>query len=108
MKKVFEIYDKVAEWLCSFDSDKYVHLLFGLLISFAVSWAFMLTTMGATKPVCAVCGLIAAVFVGFIKEVVVRRKGLAVHRHWWSDWSIDVFDLITCRLRLSVADGLKD
>ena len=92
MKKVFEIYDKVAEWLCSFDSDKYVHLLFGLLISFAVSWAFMLTTMGATKPVCA----------------VFRRKGLAVHRHWWSDWSIDVFDLITCRLRLSVADGLKD
>ena len=87
MKKVFEIYDKVAEWLCSFDSDKYVHLLFGLLISFAVSWAFMLTTMGATK---------------------LRRKGLAVHRHWWSDWSIDVFDLITCRLRLSVADGLKD
>ena len=82
MKKVFEIYDKVAEWLCSFDSDKYVHLLFGLLISFAVSWAFMLTT--------------------------IRRKGLAVHRHWWSDWSIDVFDLITCRLRLSVADGLKD
>ncbi len=70
MKKVFEIYDKVAEWLCSFDSDKYVHLLFGLVISFPVSWAFMLTTMGATKPVCAVCGVIAAVLVGFIKEVV--------------------------------------
>ena len=70
MKKVFEIYDRVAQWLCSFDSDKYVHLLFGLVISFAVSWAFMLTTMGATKPVCAVCGVIAAVFVGFIKEVV--------------------------------------
>lgn len=70
MKKVFEIYDKVAQWLCSFDSDKYVHLLFGLLVSFAVSWVFMLTTMGATKPVCAVCGVITAAFVGFIKEVV--------------------------------------
>lgn len=70
MKKVFEIYDKVAQWLCNFGSDKYVHLLFGLVISFAVSWAFMLTTMGATKPVCAVCGVIAAVFAGFIKEVV--------------------------------------
>lgn len=70
MKKIFSVYDRVAEWLCSFDSDKYVHLLFGLVISFAVSWAFMLTTMGATKPVCAVCGVIAAVFVGFIKEVV--------------------------------------
>lgn len=70
MKKILSVYDRVAEWLCSFGSDKYVHLLLGLLISFAVSWAFMLTTMGATKPVCAVCGMIAAVFVGFIKEVV--------------------------------------
>ena len=70
MKKIFSAYDRVAEWLCSFGSDKYVHLLFGLLISFAVSWVFMLTTMGATKFVCAVCGVIAAVFVGFIKEVV--------------------------------------
>lgn len=74
MKKILSVYDRVAEWLCSFGSDKYVHLLFGLVISFAMSWAFMLTTMGATKPVCAVCGVIAAViaavFVGFIKEVV--------------------------------------
>ena len=70
MKKILSVYDKVAQWLCSFDSDKYVHLLFGLVISFAVSWLFMLTTMGATKPVCAVCGVIASVFVGFIKEVV--------------------------------------
>ena len=70
MKKIFSVYDRVAEWLCSFDSDKYVHLLFGLLVSFAVAWVFILTTAGATKPVCAVCGVIAAVFVGFIKEVV--------------------------------------
>ena len=70
MKKILSVYDKVAQWLCSFDSDKYVHLLFGLLVSFAVAWVFILTTAGATKPVCAVCGVIAAVFVGFIKEVV--------------------------------------
>lgn len=43
---------------------------FGLADQFRVSWAFMLTTMGATKPVCAVCGVVASVFVGFIKEVV--------------------------------------
>lgn len=70
MKKILSAYDRVAEWLCSFGSDKYVHLLFGLVFSFPVSWAFMLTTMGATKPVCAVCGVVASVFVGFIKEVV--------------------------------------
>ena len=70
MKKILSVYDKIAQWLCSFDSDKYVHLLFGLLVSFAVAWVFILTTAGATKPVCAVCGVIAAVFVGFIKEVV--------------------------------------
>ena len=69
MKKVFEIYDRVAEWLCSFDSDKYVHLLFGLLISFAVAWVFILTTAGATKPVCAMCGVIAAVLFGLLKEI---------------------------------------
>lgn len=69
MKKVFSVYDKVAQWLCSFSSDKYVHLLFGLLISFAVAWVFVLTTAGATKPVCAVCGVIAAVLIGLFKEV---------------------------------------
>nr|DAZ47688.1 MAG TPA: putative periplasmic lipoprotein [Caudoviricetes sp.] len=69
MKKVFEIYDKFAQWLCSFGSGKYVHLLFGLLISFAVAWVFVLTTAGATKPACAVCGIIAAVLVGLFKEV---------------------------------------
>ena len=69
MKKVFEIYDKVAQWLCNFGSDKYVHLLFGLLVSFAVAWVFILTTAGAIKPVCAVCGVIAAVLVGLFKEI---------------------------------------
>lgn len=69
MKKVFEIYDKVAEWLCSFTADKYVHLLFGLLISFAVAWVFILNTAGATKPVCAVCGVIASVLIGLFKEI---------------------------------------
>lgn len=70
MKKILSVYDKVAEWLCSFGSDKYVHLVFGLLISFAVAWMFILTTAGATKLVCAVCGVLTALFVGFIKEVV--------------------------------------
>ncbi len=69
MKKVFSVYDKVAEWLCSFTSDKYVHLLFGLVIGFAVAWVFILTTAGATKPVCAVCGVIAAALIGLFKEV---------------------------------------
>lgn len=69
MKKVFSVYDKVAEWLCSFSSDKYVHLLAGLLVSFTAAWVFILTTTGATKPVCAVCGVIASVLVGLFKEV---------------------------------------
>lgn len=69
MKKVFSVYDKVAEWLCSFTSDKYVHLLFGLVIGFAVAWVFILTTAGAKKPVCAVCGVIAAVLIGLFKEI---------------------------------------
>lgn len=70
MKKVLSVYDKVAQWLCSFTSDKYVHLLFGLFVSFAVAWVFILTTAEATKPVCAVCGVISAVLIGLFKEVV--------------------------------------
>lgn len=70
MKKVFSVYDRVAEWLCSFTSDKYVHLLAGLLISFAVAWVFILNTAGATEPVCAVCGVIAAMLIGLFKEIV--------------------------------------
>lgn len=70
MKKIFSVYDKVAQWLCGFGSDKYVHLLTGLLISFAVAWVFILTTAGATKPVCAVCGVIAAMLIGLFKEIV--------------------------------------
>lgn len=34
MKKILRIYDKIAAWLCKWGSDKYVHLLAGLLISY--------------------------------------------------------------------------
>ena len=33
MKKIYEYYQKVAEWLCSFTADKYVHLIVGLVLA---------------------------------------------------------------------------
>ena len=70
MKKIFSVYDKVAEWLCSFTSDKYVHLLAGLLIGFLGSLLFAATTKNGTEVAYAFCGWFAAVLIGLFKEVV--------------------------------------
>lgn len=70
MTKIFKFYDKIAEWLCDFTSDKYVHLLAGLLISFFVSWLVTLTTPNALSVECARCGFIIGVLVGIAKEII--------------------------------------
>ena len=70
MTKIFKIYDRLAEWLCDFTSDKYVHLLAGLLITFFVSWLAALTTHGVANVECARCGFIIGVLVGITKEII--------------------------------------
>lgn len=67
MEKVFEIYDKVAEWLCSFTSDKYVHLVVGLLIGFFVSFIFSVTTKNGVPLSYVFCGVIAAFLIMLFK-----------------------------------------
>ena len=69
MKKILSVYDKVAEWLCSFGSDKYVHLVVGAIISFLVAWIFMATTAGATALGAAFSGAFGALIAGMGKEV---------------------------------------
>lgn len=75
MKKLIEIYDKFANYVCKFSGDKYVHLIVGLLVSFAVAWVFALTTAGGTKLNCAFCGMATAVVVGIVKEVLDLFRG---------------------------------
>ena len=69
MKKLLEIWNKAAEWLCGFGSDKWVHFVAGAIISFAVAWILMATTEGATELGSAFCGAFGALVAGMGKEV---------------------------------------
>ena len=69
MKKLLKIWNKAAEWLCGFGSDKWVHLVVGAIISFATAWILMATTAGATELGSAFCGAFGALIAGMGKEV---------------------------------------
>lgn len=70
MKRINKIYDGVAQWLCSFESNKWVHLVVGLLIGFLGSLLFAVTTKNGTEVAYAFCGWFVAVLIGLLKEVV--------------------------------------
>ena len=70
MKKLLEVWNNAAEWLCSFGSDKWVHLIVGAIISFLVAWILMATTAGATALGTAFCGAFGALIAGMVKEVM--------------------------------------
>lgn len=67
--KIISTYDRIAAWLCGWGADRWVHLLFGLLISFNVSWALFVNTVETTKLMCAFCGALIAILVGLAKEI---------------------------------------
>lgn len=69
MKKLLKIWNKAAEWLCGFGSDKWVHFVVGTIISFTVACILMLTTDGATELGSAFCGVFGALVAGMGKEV---------------------------------------
>lgn len=75
MKKIVEIYDKVAEWLGSFGSDKWLHFGVGMVASFVFAKILMLTTADARMLACAMSGIGAAAFVGLVKEVCDAMRG---------------------------------
>lgn len=75
MKKVFSVYDKFANWLCSFTADKYVHLVVGLLIGFFVSLIFAVTTKNGVPLSYAFCGVVAAFLIMLFKEMVDFFRG---------------------------------
>ena len=69
MKKLLKIWNKAAEWLCGFGSDKWVHFVVATIISFVVAWILMATTAGATALESAFCGVFGALLAGMVKEV---------------------------------------
>lgn len=61
------IYERAAEWLCGIGSDKYVHLLTCLVLTFVMGKGLMLLT-GEPHVVCAAIGAGAAMMAGCCKE----------------------------------------
>lgn len=64
------IYDKFADWLCSFTPDKYVHFIVGGIIAVLFATLFLVTTAGATAASAGAAGALMALGLGVIKEVV--------------------------------------
>lgn len=91
MKKILNIYTKTAAWLASWGADRYLHLLFGLLIAYVVG----LLASGAWYSAAAL-GVLAAVIVGFVKETA----------DGFITGSADLGDLIFTAVGGAVAYGL--
>ena len=70
MKKVLRIYDRFAEWLCHFGSDKYVHLLCGLFICFFLSMLF--APIGGFSVWVA---FVVTCIIGLLKEIADAARG---------------------------------
>lgn len=75
MKKIFRIYDKAAEWLCNFGSDKYVHLLVGLVFAFLFALLMKATTPGCYESAYAFMGVVGSAVLMVLKEVVDLFRG---------------------------------
>lgn len=66
MKKLKEIYGKLAYTLCAIGADKYVHFIACMLIAWAV--ARCTTAFGAAYWLSALAGLLVASVIGWYKE----------------------------------------
>ena len=70
MKKIFELWDKFALWVCSFMSESAAHMLFGAIIGIVATIVFTITTANGTPIIYGLCGLMTAIFVGLVKELI--------------------------------------
>lgn len=70
MKKISEVYNKVVQWLCNFGSDKWLHLIVGLMVSFLGAVVFATTTKNGDMVTYAFCGWCVATAVGLGKEII--------------------------------------
>lgn len=66
MGKILSFYESVAGWLASWGGDRYLHLLCGMVVSYVVG---LLADGGGTWVGAAALGVLAAVVVGFVKEI---------------------------------------
>ena len=76
MKKVYETYQKVAEWICHFTGDKYVHFIVGLLLAYLLVHVGTGWLHSGLLPAMFVCFIITAAL-GVVKELAdyLLKKG---------------------------------
>ena len=73
-KKLIKIYDGVAEWLCRFGTDKYVHFVVVGFICWLVAF-FDCLVWNRPAAVASAVGVIAAFIVALVKEIVDFFRG---------------------------------
>lgn len=66
MGKIVKIYQRCAAWLASWGADRYLHLLVGLIVAYVVG---LVADGGGSWAGAAGLGVLAAVVLGFVKEV---------------------------------------
>lgn len=76
---------RLSEWLCSFSSDKYVHLLCCQYIAFIVTMIFR-TVMD--RWLSAAAGLLVAIAAAVVKEIIDDRFD-------WNDIKADAIGTLT-------------
>lgn len=75
MKKIMEAWDKGCAWLCSFGADKYLHLIVGLAFAVVVAVVMRATTPGCYVSAYAFMGVVGAVVLMIIKELLDFFRG---------------------------------
>ena len=68
MKKVYNVFKSIGEWLAKAGADRYLHLLAGLVIAFFTAM-LMHGAAGEGRWTCAGFALMVTVVVGILKEV---------------------------------------
>lgn len=66
MGKIVKIWQGCAAWLASWGADRYLHLLVGLIVAYVVG---LVADGGGSWAGAAGLGVLAAVALGFVKEV---------------------------------------
>ena len=70
---MYDIYDRSANWLVKWGTDKYLHLIVCLLLAYITSG--LLHLIFADKGACAVAGFVFALCIGVLKEALDRSRG---------------------------------
>lgn len=71
---VLKIYDRFANWICNFETDKYIHFTMGFFIAF-MSFMFSYRVFTEKIIICSTIGLTIGFVIGLGKEYIDKMRG---------------------------------